>query len=193
MIRLFIAIEIPEELRQRMAAICQGVDRARWVPAENIHVTVRFIGEVREDVMEDIVAELGAVGGDPFDVTIAGAGHFESGRRVRALWLGIERNSTLLSLRERTDAALARAGLPPEGRKFKPHITLARVNDGSPEEVRGWLQANTLFRSVPFTVGQFSLYSSFQGRNGSIYRAEADFPLGPVDPWPEEEIPEWMD
>jgi 2'-5' RNA ligase len=187
MIRLFVAIEIPGELRRRMAAICQGVDRARWVPEENIHLTLRFIGEVREDVMEDIVAELSAIGGDPFEVAVVGAGHFESGRRIRTLWLGVERQPALLSLRERVDAALARAGLPPEGRKFKPHITLGRMNDGSPEEVRGWLQANTLFRSMPFTVGQFVLFSSFQGRNGSIHRPEVEFPLGPVDLWAEEE------
>jgi 2'-5' RNA ligase len=187
MIRLFVAIEVPDELRRRIAAICQGVERARWVPEENIHLTLRFIGEVPEDVMEDIVAELGAVGGDPFEVTLVGAGHFESGRRVRSLWLGVERNAALQALRERIDAAILRAGLPPEGRKFKPHITLARLNDGSPEDVRGWLQANTLFRSVPFTVGQFVLFSSFQGRNGSIYRSEAEFPLGPVDLWAEED------
>jgi 2'-5' RNA ligase len=193
MIRLFVAIEIPEELRRRMAAISQGVERARWVPEENIHLTLRFIGEVREDVMEDIVAELSKVGGDPFDVTLVGAGHFESGRRIRALWIGVERNPALQALRERIDAAIVRAGLEPEGRKFKPHITLARINDASPEEVRAWLQANALFRSVPITVGQFVLFSSFQSRSGSIYQSEAEFPLGPVDLWAEEEGADQMD
>lgn len=181
MIRLFVALEIPNELRERIASISRGVERARWVPEENIHLTLRFIGEVREDVMEDVVVELSKAGGDPFDVTVAGAGHFESGRRVRTLWLGIERNPALHALRERIDAAIARAGLPPEGRKFKPHVTLARLSDGAPEEVLGWLQANAMFRSVPFTANQFVLFSSFLGRNGPIYRAEAEFPLGPVD------------
>jgi 2'-5' RNA ligase len=181
MIRLFVALEIPAELRGRIAAIARGVERARWVPEESIHLTLRFIGEVREDVMEDVVAELGTIAGEPFDLAIAGAGHFETGRRVRSLWLGVERNPALAALRGRIDAAIVRAGLPPDGRKFKPHVTVARLNDGDPEEVRGWLQANTLFRSVPFTADRFVLFSSFVGRNGSIYRAEADFPLGPVD------------
>jgi 2'-5' RNA ligase len=143
--------------------------------------------------MEDVVAELASVSGDPFEVALKGAGHFESGRRVRTLWLGVEPSPALKALRERVDAAMARAGLPSEGRKFKPHITLARLNDGSPEEVRGWLQANTLFRSVPFTVGQFVLFSSFQGRNGSVYRAEAEFPLGPVHAWADEADEDWSD
>jgi 2'-5' RNA ligase len=181
MIRLFVAIEIPDELRSRIASICRGVERARWVPEENIHLTLRFIGEVPGNVMEDVVAELSAAGGDPFEVALAGAGHFESGRRVRELWLGVERNPPLVALRDRVDAAVVRAGLPPEGRKFKPHVTVARLNDGAPEEVRGWLQANTLFRSAPFAINQFVLFSSFLGRNGPIYRAEAEFPLGPLD------------
>lgn len=177
MIRLFTAIELPEELRRRMASLCAGVDKAKWVAEENLHVTLRFIGNVSEDVAHDILPALGAVRGRPFTVTLAGAGHFGSRRHVRTLWLGIERCPELGALYGRIDSALVRTGLEPEGRKFSPHVTLGRLKNGAPHEMRGWLAANTMFRSMPFTVDRFVLYSSFLGRNGSIYTPEQTFPL----------------
>jgi 2'-5' RNA ligase len=177
MIRLFVALELPEELRERMAMIARGVSGAKWVPPEKLHLTLRFIGEVPEDRYDDIVYALETVDSEPFLLTITGAGHFESGRRVRALWLGVERDPALMALSRRIESALVRAGLPPEERKFVPHITLARLNDASPAQVSGWLQANNMFRAVPLPVHSFVLFSSFHSRTGSIYRPEHEFPL----------------
>ncbi len=175
--RLFVGIELPGELRRRMVAIQTGVERAKWVPEDNIHLTLRFIGEVAHDVAADATAALGTVRVAPFPVTLEGAGHFGSGRRVRALWLGIERSDALLALRERIESALVRAGLEPEGRKYKPHITLARLNNRSPGLVRHWLSANAMFRAVPFTVASFTLFSSHLGRDKAIHTPEAVYPL----------------
>ena len=180
MIRLFVAIELPADLRLRMTALYTGVDRAKWVPEENLHVTLRFIGEVGEDVGEDIVTALSTIRGEPFAVTVTGAGHFETGRRVRALWLGLDKNPELDALRKRVESMLVRTGLDPEKRKFSPHVTLARLNNGSPGEVRDWLAANTMFRAYPFTVERFVLFSSYLSRNGAIYTPEVEFPLAPV-------------
>lgn len=177
MIRLFIGLEIPAELRSRMAMLARGVDAARWVAEENLHITLRFIGEVPEDRAEDLAAALDAVRASPFDVTLSGAGHFESGRRVRTLWLGIERNEAMKFLYEKVESALVRAGLEPEGRKFKPHVTLARLKDAPPSAVKGWLAANTMFKAVPFTVDRFVLFSSRLGRQGPTYTPEVVFPL----------------
>jgi 2'-5' RNA ligase len=177
MIRLFLGIELPEELVRRMALIQTGVERARWVAEENIHLTLRFIGEVPEDVAADAADALATVHAPPFALTVAGAGHFESRRRVRALWLGVERSDALMTLRERIESALVRGGLEPEGRKFKPHVTIARITNGSPGMARTWLAANTMFRAVPFTVARFTLFSSHLGRDKAIYSPEADFPL----------------
>lgn len=182
MIRLFVGIEIPEELRHRMAMLAAGIDAARWVPEESLHVTVRFIGEVPEDVADDLAAALQGVRSPAFPLTIAGAGHFESRKRVRALWLGIERNDALVALYERVDSALARAGSPSESRRFKPHVTLARLNDVRPAMVRDWLAANTMFRAIPFPVDRFVLFSSHLGRNGAIYTPEMTFPLSGSEP-----------
>ena len=177
MIRLFVALELPDELRERMAMIERGVTGAKWVPPENLHVSLRFIGEVPEDRYDDIVYALEGVHSEPFALTITGAGHFESGRRVRVLWLGVERDPALIALNRRIESALVRAGLPPEERKFVPHITLARLNDASPAQVSGWLQANNMFRSIPWPMDSFVLFSSFTSRNGAIYRPEHAFAL----------------
>lgn len=177
MIRLFVGLEIPEEIRRRMALLARGVDIARWIPEENIHVTLRFIGEVPEDHAEDLAAALKAVRAAPFALTLSGAGHFESRGRVRALWLGIDRNEELNTLYDKVESALVRTGQPPERRKFKPHVTLARLRDARASAVSGWLAANTMFKAVPFTVDRFVLFSSHLGRNGSIYTPEVVFPL----------------
>ena len=177
MIRLFVALELPEELRDRAAMVQRGVTGARWVPPENLHITLRFIGEVPEDRYDDIVYALEGVKSEPFTLTIAGAGHFESRGRVRALWLGIERDPSLMALNKRIESALVRAGLPPEERKYTPHLTIARLNEASPAQVSGWLQANNMFRAIPWPRESFVLFSSFQSRNGAIYRPENEFAL----------------
>lgn len=176
MIRLFFGLELPGELRMRIEALSAGIDRARWVAPENLHVTLRFIGEVEEPAMEDIAQEAAAIRFDPFRVTLSGAGHFERRGRVGAVWLGVESDPALTALRDRIEAAAVRAGQPPEGRKFRPHVTVARLDRARPAEVRDWLAANTLFRAVPFTAHRFALFSSTLGRSGPSYRVECLFP-----------------
>ena len=175
--RLFVGIELPEELRRRMVMIQTGVERAKWVAEENLHLTLRFIGEVSGDVASDVAEALSTVHAAPFLLTVDGAGHFESRKRVRALWLGIERSDALNGLRDRIESALVRAGLEPERRKFKPHITIARLNDGSPGMAREWLASNTMFRAIPFTVEKFVLFSSHLSREKAIYTVQAEYPL----------------
>ena len=177
MVRLFVGIELPDELRRRMSLIQTGVMRAKWVAAENIHLTLRFIGEVSGDVAADAVEALETIHAPPFSLTVDGAGHFESRQKIRALWLGIEKSDALIGLRNRIESALVMAGLQPERRKYKPHITIARINNGSPGMARDWLSANTMFRAVPFTVESFVLFSSHLNPDKSIHTPEAEFPL----------------
>ena len=177
MVRLFFGLELPDELRLRIDALGRGLDRARLVAPEDLHITLRFIGEVDEPAMEEIAAEAAAIRFDPFPVTLAGAGHFERRGRVSALWIGVEPSPSLTALRDRVEAAALRAGQPPEGRRFRPHVTVARLDRAGPGEARGWLAANTLFRAVPFTVGRFTLFSSARGRTGPRYTPECRFPV----------------
>ena len=178
MIRLFVAIDLPADLKHRIEPLCSGVEGASWVGEDNMHLTLRFIGEVGEENLDDIVGALARVNGTRFSLEVTGAGHFESRRRVRALWLGLEKQPALFALRERIESALVHAGLPPEGRKFSAHLTLARLKGTRPARVHDWLAANSLFRAAPFEVEDFVLFSSLLGRGGAIYQPVQTFLLG---------------
>lgn len=177
MVRLFVGVELPEDVRERLSSLGGGVPGARWVPPENLHLTLRFIGEVAGDEADDIYHALSAVRPRSFDITLSGVGHFETGGEVRALWVGVERNAELVALRDRIESTLVRLGLPPEGRRFMPHVTLARLRDTPVHRVSAFLAHNSLFRAGPISIGHFTLFSSFLQSSGPIYTAEADYPL----------------
>lgn len=177
--RLFVGLEIPDELRDRLALIQGGVHGAKWVPRENFHLTLRFIGEVDEPSARDLAHELDRVRAPVFDLTLSGAGHFESNRRVRQLWIGIERSEALNALQHRIDAIATRA-VGRDNQRFRPHVTVARLGGAPPDAVRHWLAANSLFRAIPFAVERFVLFSSFLGKSQALYRAEAEYPLSPA-------------
>lgn len=175
--RLFVAIDLPETLRARLAGLCSGIEGARWVAPENMHLTLRFIGEVPAADADDIAHTLTRVRAPDFALTLAGVGYFGARRRVRAIWAGVERNPALEDLHRRVDAALRHAKISPDARKFSPHLTLARFRDVRPARVAPWIEAHSLFRAEPFPVHGFSLYSSLLGSGDPVYRDEAKFLL----------------
>ncbi len=177
MIRLFVAIAPPRDARARLSSLCGGVPAARWVNPGNLHLTLRFIGEIEEPGVEDIVFALRAIRMAPFPLTLSGVGHFESRKRVRQIWAGILSSPELMDLQKRVDAALNRAGIIPDGKRFTPHVTLARLREVKPEAVGAWLQANGPFRGFPFTVAGFTLFASYLGGEGPIYRPVEEFRL----------------
>jgi 2'-5' RNA ligase len=177
MVRLFVGVELPEDICERLASLSGGVPGARWVPAENIHLTLRFIGEVDGGEAEDIFHALRAVRPRRFDLTLSGVGHFDKGDDVRQLWVGVERNAELFALRDRIESVLVRQGLEPEGRRFTPHVTLARLRDTPLHRVSTFLAHNSLFRAGPIPVDHFTLFSSYLQGSGPIYTAEAEYPL----------------
>jgi RNA 2',3'-cyclic 3'-phosphodiesterase len=177
MVRLFVGVELPEDVRERLASLCAGIPGARWVPPENLHLTLRFIGEVSGGEADDIYHALTSVRPRSFDITLSGVGHFETGSEVRAVWVGVERNAELVALRDRIESTLVRIGLPPEGRRFTPHVTLARLKDTPPQRVSTFLAHNALFRAGPIAVEHFTLFSSFLQGSGAIHTPEADYPL----------------
>src|ERR1700676_2649546 len=128
MLRLFVGIEFPPELKLRLSILSTSIPGARWIDAGNLHLTLRFIGEVGEDVAADIDEALARVRGRRFTLQLAGTGVF-GGNRPRALWVGVERHPELVSLHGKIEQALIRIGLDPEPRKFVPHVTLARLRD----------------------------------------------------------------
>lgn len=175
--RLFVAVALPETERQRLALLGGGVPGARWLPAENLHLTLRFIGEADGHAFHDIAAALREIDTAAFDLRLSGVGYFGDKRRVRVLWAGVDGNDALRALQQRVETALVRAGLPPEGRKFHPHVTLARLRDAPLGRVERFLAEQGGYVSQPFRVSEFVLFSSHLGGEGAIYRPEAEFPL----------------
>jgi 2'-5' RNA ligase len=176
MIRLFTAIEIPESVRLRLSLVQGGVPGARWTPVDNLHLTLRFIGEVDEPTASDIDGVLCELSIPAFPLTLKGVGHFGS-KEGRALWAGVAPNAVLQRLVAKIESALQRMGRPAETRKYTPHVTLARLKDAPLPKIHEFLAAHNLFDSGPFTVGGFVLFSSHQTPRGSLYRAERTYPL----------------
>jgi 2'-5' RNA ligase len=179
--RLFVAIALPEEIRFQLSLLCAGVPNVRWVPVENFHISLRFIGEVDGGVMQDVDASLAGIRAPRFSLSVGGVGHFGNGGHVRAIWAGVGKSPALQHLRDKVESAVVRAGLPPEGQKFSPHITLGRPKAPPPTaKLQSFLAANNLFRTPAFEVTHFTLYQSFTGGEGSIYRAEHSYELSRV-------------
>jgi 2'-5' RNA ligase len=177
MLRLFAAIPIPAEVVASLARRQSGLDGARWRTAEQLHLTLRFFGELREDVARDLDAELAIAGGGPFDIVLESVGAFGEGRDIDAVWAGVAENAALRRLAKACESAARRAGLKPDTRHYRPHVTLAYLRHAEPDKVASWIQANNLLKSPPIRVDRFGLYSSFLASEGAQYRLEADYSL----------------
>jgi 2'-5' RNA ligase len=176
-IRLFVAIPLPDDVRARLGFLSAGIPGARWVAPESLHLTLRFIGEVAEPVVADVAAALEGVAAAPFMLELDGMGEFGSGKRLRALWVGVARSAALESLQARLESALVRMGLEPERRRFSPHVTLARLGGAPATRARRFVMENGAFRAGPFPVAGFTLYSSFLSHNGAIHDPVAEYAL----------------
>ncbi len=175
--RLFVAIDLPAPVQEGLAAMFGGLPGARWVVPEQLHLTVRFIGEVDSSRFRDIREALGEVRGHHFSQHLEGVGFFPPRGRPRVLWAGVEKNEQLLQLYRRIEAALVRAGLEPERRKFAPHITLARLQNTPAARVGRFLAAHSLLVTADFAVNQFVLYSSVLNDRGAKHYMEEVYPL----------------
>ncbi len=175
--RLFVAIALPEDLRARLSELQQGVPAARWVDPDNLHLTLRFIGEADGVQAQDLDAALTQVRAERFDVTLTGVDCFGRGRKSRALWAGIAPCPELDRLRRKVQQAARAAGFAPERRKFKPHVTLARFKGDPGYRLHDFLACHTAFRATPFTAQEFVLFSSVLAQTGAIYTPEAAYPL----------------
>ncbi len=177
MIRLFAAVAVPDEITDSLARRQTGLEGAQWRTAEQMHLTLRFFGEIREDLARDLDSELAAVGGGAFDMVLEGVGAFGEGADIKAIWAGVADSAPLRRLAKACETAARRAGLKPETRNFRPHVTLAYLKRPEPDRVAAWIQANNLLKSPPIRVDRFGLYSSFLASDGAQYRLEAEYAL----------------
>ena len=176
--RLFVGLELPWELRHRIGMLAgAGIPGARWVPEENYHVTLRFIGEVARFQAEEIDHALAALRSPAFALTLAGVGTFAKGGRSQSLWVGVARDEPLERLQGKIETALQRCGLEPERRRFQPHMTLARLDGTGEAKLAAFVQAHNLFRAEPVPITHFTLFSSLLGKDQPVYTAEVEYPL----------------
>ena len=175
--RLFVALDLPPGVRQQLAMMAGGVPGAKWVAPERMHLTLRFIGEADGTLFTDICRALAEVEGVPFELRLEGVGRFGVRKRVNQIWAGVAPNEDLERLQRRLEGVLAALGLEPEGRRFHPHVTLARFKGAPAERVAGFLESHGLFATEAFAVERFVLYSSLLSRSGAVYREEAEYVL----------------
>lgn len=177
--RLFTGIEIPEALRLSLARLGDPLPGARWLKAEDIHLTLRFAGDIDKRTAADFAEFLDGIAASVFELRLAGLGAF-GGNDPRVIWAGVEPSTELEALARANERAARNAGLPPESRKFAPHVTLARLRHSRPDAVARYLERHGGLRSEAFTVTRFVLFSSRPRTGGGPYAVERAFPFADV-------------
>jgi RNA 2',3'-cyclic 3'-phosphodiesterase len=179
-LRLFVALDLPQAAKRSLEPLAKGLGDVRWLAPEQQHLTLRFIGDVDNGVLHDIAEALATVPARPFELTLKGLGHFPPRGEPRVLWVGVDRSPELANLKRRIDRALREVGMPPDARKFAPHITIARMREPlSPTRLGTYLTRHSLYRSAPFPVSGFHLYSSWLRSDGAEHQIEASYELVP--------------
>lgn len=178
--RLFVALRPPEAVRDTLLDTMEGLEGARWQRDGQLHLTLRFVGEVERPQAEDLAQALGTIAAPAFDLELRGVGVFERSSRHRshthALWAAIPASAPLEALRLKVEHACALAGLPRETRKFVPHVTLARLPRQT-GPLGPWLAQWGTLTAGPWRVDDFVLYESHLGHEGAHYEPVAHYPL----------------
>lgn len=177
MLRLFVALDLPDTVKGSLMQLCFGVPGARWRRIDQLHLTLRFIGEVDGAMARDIVDALGRVDGPSFTLSLRGIGHFGDRKRPRVLWAGVDGSPELKRLQGKVARALQEVGLEDEHRKFHPHVTLARLQGARMADITGFESMCGGYAALSVPVDSFVLYSSYLSGEGAIYTPEAVYPL----------------
>ena len=179
MIRTFIAVQLEDSIRIRLNELGRTIPGARPVPPEQIHLTLRFIGDIDGTLFQDVRECLAGVEARALTLSIRGVGHFPPRGMPRVVWAGVEPAAALQTLRSSINQALAAVGIPVEERAYHPHITIARLKNSPIGRVADFLTSNSLLQSPPFTVNSFTLFTSSLTAKGAIHSSAAKYPLRP--------------
>ena len=174
--RLFVAIRPPEHIRDLLIDAMDDSADFRWQDDEQLHITLRFVGEVDRPVADDLADALSRIRSHRFSIRLSGAGRFEQ-RSSGALWAGVEPKEPLATLAAKVERVCQQVGLEPERRTFHPHITLARWKGRRSREVADFLERSRGLASEPFEVDAFILFESHLSRHGAHYQEAARYPL----------------
>jgi 2'-5' RNA ligase len=172
-----VALVLPEDVKDTIAAITGGLPGADWTEPGQYHLTLRFLGEVDGPAFADLREGLSALSARSFYLTLRGLGVFPLRGDPETLWVGAERSEALISLRNKIESLVVRRGQPPEGRKFHPHVTLARVRSSRPDWVGAYVAGHSLFSAADIPVQSFALFSSKLTPYGSVHTLEREYPL----------------
>jgi 2'-5' RNA ligase len=174
--RLFTALEIPRNAALSLSLLRGGLPGARWIDVENYHITLRFIGDVDGRTADEIVERLDRIDRPEFEIRLDGIGSFGS-KKPHSVWAGVTPTPDMFALQAEIERICQRIGLPPDPRKFTPHVTLARLKASRLDDVVHYLAGRGNFHTAPFTVSRFVLLSSRESVGGGPYLTEEVFPL----------------
>lgn len=174
--RLFVALPMPEEVAIDLERLSTGLPGARWTDPEDYHLTLRFVGEVDHETFWELGEALASVRVPPFDLALLGLGLFPPRGEPHTLWVGVENPEPLMALKRRIDRVVRELGVAEEKRNFHPHVTIARFRfPPPPDRLGSWLKGRSLFRTRPFPVSHFNLYSSVLRPEGAEHTLEASY------------------
>lgn len=178
--RLFVALDLPDHIKGSLMPLMRGLGDVRWLGDDQLHLTLRFIGELDNGRANDVADALSLVEGLPFELCLKGIGHFPPRGEPRVIWAGIERQPELNALKRRIDRALEQTGIERDGKKYAPHVTLARLRRPPTQAgLATYLMRHSLYRSESFPVSGFKLFSSWLDSQGADYQVEASYDLIP--------------
>lgn len=184
--RLFTALEIPRNAAMSLSLLRGGLPGARWIDVENYHITLRFIGDIDGRTADEVVNRLDRIDRPEFQVNLTGIGSFGS-KKPHSIWAGVSPSAEMNALQSEIERMCQRLGLPPDPRKFTPHVTLARLRHSRLDDVVHYLSGRGDFRTSSFNVGRFVLMSSKESVGGGPYIVEEAFPL--QEAWPVSSLP----
>lgn len=175
---MFIALTLPLPVRDTVAALAEPLHGLSWTRTEQLHLTLRFLGEVTEEQFEPMRARLATVRVEPFILPVEGVGTFPPNRPPRVVFVGVgSGHPRLYQLRQRLDDAVLASGLPLDVRTFHPHVTVARCSEQLSPAVNRWLHRHREFAAPPFRVDAFDLYTSELRPSGAVHTLKEHFPL----------------
>jgi RNA 2',3'-cyclic 3'-phosphodiesterase len=175
--RLFVAIRPPRLVREQLLGLMGGISGARWQTDEQLHITLRFIGEVEGHVAEDVAAALTSIRSPAFEAAIDGIGSFDRRGQPGVIWAGVDPQEPFKALHQKVDQTCVRAGLEPERRSYHPHVTLARLREGAGPLEALLVQSGGVV-SEPFCVDAFGLYESILTPEGAVHTLAQSYQLG---------------
>ena len=180
MIRLFVGLSLPETIKEQLTRLQKGLPSALWRPAEKMHLTLRFIGNLDEPSAEEVLKELRYIRFPAFHYSLKGIGYFARGDIPHHIWAGVDEDKAIRELQQKIDSAIKKAGAGQEDKfKFTPHVTLGKLFGTDISDVFKYIQANNLFHSEVFEASSFTLYQSIARENGEgkYYKEIEEYPL----------------